>query len=132
VVTISYELPTETGEQRLQRLRDRQHVWQQRGMVLAVAAGSLLWLWYDGGFEEIVWSWNLLWLLLIPIAYLLVASAMEAMLAPFDWALSGILRRVFRPLGSRGYSYYDEEEREERENPTPDYSRAERIPEDYR
>ena len=36
-----YEMPLETGEQRLQRLRDRQHVWKQRGWAAAVSSPTL-------------------------------------------------------------------------------------------
>jgi hypothetical protein len=128
---MTYEMPLETGEQRLQRLRDRQHVWTQRGFVAAAFAGLVLWAWQDGLFEE-GWSWSFLWLPALLIVYLLVEGVLEAILAPVGWLLGAIFRPIFRPLSSRGYSYYDEDEREELENPTPDYSRAERIPEDYR
>jgi hypothetical protein len=123
VVVTAYELPTETGEQRLQRLRDRQHIWTQRGFAAAVFVGFGLWAWKEGFFEE-GWSWSLLWLPAIPIIYLLVEGIIEAVLTPVEWVLGGIFRPIFRPLSSRGYSYYDDEEREE---PAPDYSMAEVI-----
>jgi len=120
---MAYELPTETGEQRLQRLRDRQHIWTQRGFVAAAVAGFALWAWSEGFFEE-GWSWGFLWLPVILIAWLLVEAIFEAIFAPVGWLLGGIFRPIFRPLSSRGYSYYDEKEREE---PAPDYSMAEVI-----
>lgn len=128
---MTYEMPVETGEQRLQRLRDRQHVWTQRGFVAAGILALGIWGWSDGLFDEGL-SWSLLALPAVLIVYILFESVFEAIFAPVGWALEAIFRPIFRPLSSRGYSYYDEEEREERENPTPDYSRAERIPEEYR
>ena len=128
---MTYEMPTETGEQRLQRLRDRQHVWKQRGWAAAVFLGLVLWAWNDGAFDE-GWSWSLLLLPVILVAYVLLEGVIEAIFAPVGWLLEAIFRPIFRPLSSRGYSYYDEEEREELEDPTPDYSRAERIPDEYR
>ncbi len=119
----AYELPSETGEQRLQRHRDRAHLWQQRAMVAAVALGFVVWLWMDGAFDN-GWSWGLLWLLALPIAWLLVEALLEATFKPVEWTLGAIFRPVIRALSSRGYSYYDEEEREE---PAPDYSMAEVI-----
>ena len=121
----AYEMPRETGEQRLQRLRDRQHVWTQRGFVAAAFIGFLLWAWTEGYFEE-GWSWSLLWLLALPAVYLLAEGIFEALFAPVGWLLGGIFRPIFRPLSSRGYSYYDEEARD----PAPDYSMAEVIVDD--
>ncbi|HEU0099947.1 MAG TPA: hypothetical protein VFQ67_14385 [Allosphingosinicella sp.] len=120
---MAYELPTETGEQRLQRLRDRNHLWQQRAVVGALLVGGALWFGKDVILEE-GWSWSLLWLLAIPPLYLLVEGIWEVVFAPVEWLLGAIFRPIFRPLSSRGYSYYDEEEREE---PAPDYSMAEVI-----
>ena len=127
MVVMTYELPTETGDQRLQRLRDRQHVWTQRAIVAAMVVGCALWFGKDVLLEE-GWSWNLLWLLAVVPVYLLIEAVFEAIFGaiftPVGWLLGGIFRPLFRPLSSRGYSYYDEEEREE---PAPDYSMAEVI-----
>lgn len=120
---MTYELPTETGEQRLQRLRDRNHLLQQRAIAAAMVAGCALWFGKEVLLEE-GWSWNLLWLLLLPPLYFLVEAIAEALFAPVGWVLGAIFRPIFRPLSSRGYSYYDDEEREE---PAPDYSMAEVI-----
>ena len=122
-----YELPTETGDQRLQRLRDRNHLWQQRGIVMACIAGVLVWWGRGGGFDE-GRGIGLLSLVGVVVAYLLVEAILYPVEAELSWVLSP-LKGIFRPLSSRGYSYYDEEERED---PAPDYSRAERIPEEYR
>jgi len=122
-VVSAYELPTETGEQRLQRLRDRNHLWQQRAFGAAVAAGCALWLWKEGAFDE-GWDWDLLWLLAVPLVYILVEALFEVVFAPVAWVLSAIFRPIFQPLSSRGYNFYDEEEEEE---PAPDYTMAEVI-----
>jgi hypothetical protein len=119
-------MPVESGEQRLQRLRDRQHVWTQRGFAALVLIGLAVWAWTEGFFEEGL-SWSLLWLPALALVYLLFEAVLEAVFAPVGWVLGAIFRPVFRPLSSRGYSYYDDEEREE---PAPDYSMAEVIVDD--
>ena len=116
----AYEMPTETGQQRLQRERDRQHLWTQRGIVAAAVAGGALWLWREGVFAE---GWNALWIIGgLVLLYVIV----EAAFAPVEAALGWIFGGVVNPLSSRGYSYLDDETRDA----APDYSMAEVIAEE--
>ncbi|HEY0027700.1 MAG TPA: hypothetical protein VGC35_07505 [Allosphingosinicella sp.] len=118
-----YEMPVETAEQSLQRLRDRQHVWSERGFTVAVFLGFVLWVGTKGAFDE-GWSWNMLWLPVAFVVYLLAGAAYDAIFPPVDRMPGGLFRAIFRPLSSRGYSYYDDDVRKE---PAPDYSMAEVI-----
>ena len=112
-----YELPTETGEQRYQRLIDAHRTWVERWLLLAAVVLGTLWMWYDGWFKE---GWNLLWMLPLLFAAVVISEKIGDRV---DSALAFWLSPLTRAFRNRGYSYYDDEARD----PAPDYSMAEVI-----
>jgi peptidoglycan/LPS O-acetylase OafA/YrhL len=121
VVVSGYEPLRESGETQLYRARDRRRLWTERFVVVALlAAGAIYFL--PAARED---GWNVLWLAPVLIGVAGAWYLLERIVDP----LVARLLRPFRVLGASGYSYYDEDEDRD---PAPDYSMAERIPEDLK
>jgi hypothetical protein len=116
VVVSASELPGETGEHRLLRLRDRRRLWAQRGIVAALVGGAALAFLLGGGGEA---GRDLFWMIPLLLVFLLLWYRIES---AADAALEWLLRPVLCPLSGRGYSHYDDED-----EPAPDYGMAEVI-----
>lgn len=113
-----YELPGETGEQRLQRRADARGVRNERALVVLAFLIGGIWLWHDGWFEE---GWDLLWLLPLLVVF---AALWEGMFELAGASLAACLSPLTRRFRSRGYIDDDDDQGE----PAPDYSMAEVVP----
>jgi hypothetical protein len=110
------EGPSESGEHRLLRMRDRRRLAVQRGIAAVVLGGGAVAFLLAGGLDM---GWDLVWV--VPL-FLLMVAVWYAVESAGEALLERLLRPIFGPLSSRGYSYYDDED-----EPAPDYSMAEVI-----
>ena len=113
-----YEMPTETGEARLHRLRDRRRRVAEVGVVMLALLVIAGWLWRDGTAQEL--GWGMLWFVPVVLIVAVIHVAVDITAGRVLGWLASPLTRRFDP-----HSYSRPEPREE----APDWSRAERIPE---